>query len=156
MRGRRAKVCGGHNCAGPALELVAAALQGTFWGKAELTNDNSERSVAMATSARRVIKQVEDSGEELSGNIAQQIASLRKEIAAIADAVSDYGGSSLGDVQHNALALAKEVRHQGTVVARQVGRQANAASKVVQENPVPVIVALGTIALISALIFSRD
>lgn len=110
----------------------------------------------MATAARRVIKQVEGSGEELSGNIAQQIASLRKEIAAIADAVSDYGGNSFEDVQHNALALAKEVRHQGAVVARQVGRQANVATRAVQENPVPVIVVLGTIALISALIFSRD
>ena len=41
-------------------------------------------------------------------------------------------------------------------MAWQVNRQASVAGKAIQENPVPVIVALGTIALISALIFSRD
>lgn len=110
----------------------------------------------MATAAKRTIKQVEDAGEDLSENISQQIAALRREIASIADAVSDYSGHTFDDVQHNAVALAKEVRHQGAAVARQVSRQANVAAKSVQENPLPVIVALGTIALISALIFTRD
>ena len=110
----------------------------------------------MATAAKRAIKQVEDTSEEFSENLVRQIAALRKEIASISDAVSDYSGHTFDDVQHNALALAKEVRHQGAVVARQVGRQANVAGKAVQENPIPVIVALGTIALISALIFTRD
>ena len=48
------------------------------------------------------------------------------------------------------------MRKGGELVARQVGRNAGRAGKAVQENPVPVIVALGTIALISALIFRRD
>ncbi|UJW86256.1 hypothetical protein [Devosia sp. SL43] len=110
----------------------------------------------MATAAKRAIKRAEDTGEDLADSLSQQIAALRKEIASIADAVSDYSGHTFDDVQHNAVALAKEVRHQGAVVARQVSRQANVAGKAVQENPVPVIVTLATIALLSALFFTRD
>ncbi|MBE0580711.1 hypothetical protein [Devosia sp.] len=110
----------------------------------------------MATAAKRALKSVENAGESVSDALLDQIAALRNEIAAISEAVSDYGGHSLSDVQHNAVALAKEVRHQGAVVARQVNRQAGAAGKAIQENPIPVIVVLGTIALLSALIFTRD
>lgn len=110
----------------------------------------------MATSAKRAVKTVEDAGESMSDALFEQIAALRKEIAAISGAVSDYGGHHLDDVQHNAVALAREVRHQGAAVARQVSKQASVAGRAVQDNPVPVIVALGTIALLSALIFARD
>lgn len=110
----------------------------------------------MATATKRTIKSLENAGGEASDALLDQLASLRKEIASISEAVSDYGGHTLSDVQHNAVALAKEVRHQGAVVARQANRQAGIAGKAIQENPIPVIVALGTIALISALIFTRD
>lgn len=110
----------------------------------------------MASAAKRTIKTIEDTSENVSDALFNQLAALRKEIAAVSDAVGDYSGGQLGGVQHNALALAKEVRHQGDVVARQVGRQASVVGKAVQNNPVPVIVALGTIALLSALLFSRD
>lgn len=110
----------------------------------------------MATAAKRTIRAVEEAGDSVSDALLEQIASLRKELASISDAVNDYSGHALGGVQHNAVALAREVRHQGAAVARQVNRQASVAGKAIQENPLPVIVALGTIALISALIFSRD
>ena len=110
----------------------------------------------MAIAAKRALRQAEETGEEMIDNLSRQIAALRKEIASISDAVSDYSGPTFDDFQHNAAAIAKEVRQQGQVVARQVSRQATHASKAVQENPVPVLVALGTIALISALIFTRD
>lgn len=110
----------------------------------------------MATSAKRTIKTAEVTADSVSDALFDQIAALRKEIASISDAVSDYSGHTFGDLQHNASALAREFRQQGAVVARQVNRQAGVAGKAIQENPVPVIVALGTIALISALIFSRD
>lgn len=106
----------------------------------------------MATAAKRTLKRVEDAGDDL----AAQIASLRDEIASISDSVSRYGNSHFRDVQHNAVAVVDQVRQQGAVAARQINRQAHVAGKAVQENPIPVIVALGTIALISALIFSHD
>ena len=110
----------------------------------------------MATSAKRALKSVENAGDSVSDALLDQIAVLRKEIAAISEAVGDYGGHSLSDLQHGAAALAKEVRHGSALVARQVNRQAGVAGKAIQENPVPVIVVLGTIALLSALIFTRD
>ena len=110
----------------------------------------------MATAAKRALRSVEEAGEGVSDALLDQVAALRREIAAISEAVGNYGGHTLGNVQHNAVALAREVRHQGAVMARQVNRQASVAGKAIQSNPVPVIVALGTIALLSALIFMRD
>ena len=110
----------------------------------------------MATSAKRTIKAVENAGDSISDTLFDQIAALRKDIGAISDALSDYGGHSLGEVQHNAVALAREVRHQGAAVARQVNRQASIAGRAIHDNPVPVVVVLGTIALLSALIFRRE
>ena len=110
----------------------------------------------MATSAKRALKSVENASDSVSDALFDQIAALRKEIAAISETVGEYGGHSLSDLQHGAAALAKEVSHSSAVVARQVNRQASVAGKAIQENPVPVIVVLGTIALLSALIFTRD
>lgn len=109
----------------------------------------------MATAAKRIVKTTENAGESVSEALFDQVAALRREVASIADAVGDYRDHTLGGVQHNALALAREVGHQGAVVARQVSRQASVAGRAVHDNPVPVIVALGAIALLSALVFTR-
>ncbi len=110
----------------------------------------------MATATKRTVKALENASESAPDALLEQLAALRKEIASISEAVSDYGGHALGDVQRNAAALAREVRQQGVVVGREVNRQAHVAGKVVQENPVPVLVVLGTIALLSTLLFRRD
>lgn len=110
----------------------------------------------MAISAKRTIRAARKDGEDITEALLDQIAVLRKEIAEITDAVNDYSGNALSDVQHNAVALAKEVRHQGSIALRQANKQAHVASKAVQENPIPVIAVLGTIALLSALLFTRD
>lgn len=110
----------------------------------------------MARSAQRAIKHIEAAGDDISDEIFTQLASLRKEIASIADSASKYSGNRFDDVQHNALALADDFRHQGEKVARQVGKQARIATKAAQDNPVPLVVALGAIALASIWIFSRD
>lgn len=109
----------------------------------------------MATATKRALQRAEHSGEAVSENLGQQIAALRKQVEQISNAVHSYSDHSVDDLHHNAVAIAREVRQQGRVVARQVGRQANMAGKAVHDNPVPVVVALGTIALLSALIFTR-
>lgn len=86
----------------------------------------------------------------------EQIALLRREIAAIADTVNDYGSHRLRDARRSAVALGREMRHHGEIVAHEASRQAGAAGRAVRENPIPVIVALGTIALLSSLVFRRD
>ncbi|HTM77396.1 MAG TPA: hypothetical protein VL133_07180 [Devosia sp.] len=110
----------------------------------------------MATAARKTIKRLEDSADDVGGNISDQIASLRDEIATISESVSKYSSNRLGEAQHNAVAVVDQVRHQGAAAAKQLSRQANVAGRVVQENPIPVIVALGAIALISAFIFTAS
>ena len=110
----------------------------------------------MARPATRALRHLGAAGEDFSDELTLQVAALRKEIAAIADAVGDYGSPRFNDITNNAVALADEFKHQGAVVAKQVGRQARVATRAVQDNPVPVIVALGAIALISTLIFARD
>ncbi len=108
----------------------------------------------MAIFSLRNSKYVEPA--DMIDTLSNQIAQLRKELASVKTALGHYSENTFDDVQHNALALAREVRHGGKVVARQVSRQANVAGKVVQEHPVPVLIALGTIALLSTLLFTRD
>lgn len=110
----------------------------------------------MATNAKRTIKRIEDAGEDVAENLGAQLAALRREIATISSAVEEYGGPAVHDMRHNAVELVDQVRHQGAAAARQIGKQANVAGHAVRENPIPVIVALGAIALISAVIFTRD
>lgn len=110
----------------------------------------------MAITAKRTIRAARKDGEDITEALMDQIAVLRKELAEITDAVNDYSGNAFHDVQQNAVAIAKEVRHQGTIALRQANKQAQVASKAVQENPIPVIAVLGTIALLSALLFTRD
>lgn len=110
----------------------------------------------MARSAQRAIRHIEAAGDDISDEIFHQIAALRKEISSIADSANKYSNHRLEDVQHNALALAEDFRHQGAEVARRVTKQARIATKVAQDNPVPLVVALGAIALASVWIFSRD
>ena len=110
----------------------------------------------MATATQRALQRAEKGSEAIADNLSHQIAALRKQVDQLSHSVQSYGGHSVDDLQHNALALANEVRQQSRAVARQVSRQASVAGRAVQDNPVPVIVALGTIALVSALIFTRD
>lgn len=109
----------------------------------------------MARSTGRALQRAEHTGAAISENLSQQLAVLRKQVDQLSHSVHDYSDNSFDDLQHNAAALAREVRHQGRAVARQVGRQAHVAGDAVRENPVPVVIALGTIALLSALVFSR-
>lgn len=110
----------------------------------------------MASATQRALQRAEHGGEAIADNLSHQLAVLRKQVDQISHSVNSYNDHTFDDLQQNAVAIAKEVRHQGRAVARQVGRQANRAGKAVHDNPVPLVVALGTIALISALIFTRD
>lgn len=127
----------------------------------ELIGDNLSGASPMAIAAKRAIKRINDTGEDLGEGLSEQIAALREEIASISDSVRKYSNGHahdlqdrVHDVQENAVAVVEQVRHQGAVAARQIQRQAKVAGHAVQENPIPVIVALGAIALVSALIFT--
>lgn len=110
----------------------------------------------MANSTKQVIEAAEDMGHGASEAVSKRIAALQKEVTALTKAVGDYGGHELRELQHNAAVLARDVQRQGKQVVRQVERQAGAATRAVQENPLPVIVALGALALMAAMVFRRD
>jgi hypothetical protein len=110
----------------------------------------------MAIFPARAARQAEALSEEAFDKLSRQINLLRKELASVSASVDDYGGNTLESVQHSALAIAREVGHGSKDIARQVSHQAKRAGKAVQSDPLPVVVALGTIALLSALLFSRD
>lgn len=111
----------------------------------------------MATTiGKRTLRALEKDGADLQDALLDRIADLRSELADLSKAVNNYSGSSFDDLQHSAAAIAKEVRQQGAIALRQANRQAQVATKAVQENPVPALAVLGTIALLSALLFRRD
>jgi hypothetical protein len=110
----------------------------------------------MAFLSARALRHAETVSEDTIDNLSRQISLLRRELASVSEAVNDYSGNKLESVQHSALALARDLSHNGKDIARHVSRQARFASKTVQSNPVPVVVALGTIALLSAFLFTRD
>jgi hypothetical protein len=110
----------------------------------------------MAILSARAMRHAEAVSEDTIENLSRQIALLRKELTSLSSAVNDYSGSTLENVHQGALVLAREVSHGSKDLARQVSRQARLASKTVHDNPIPAVVALGTIALLSAFLFTRD
>lgn len=110
----------------------------------------------MATSAKRALQVVEDARDDVTDSLSDHVAALRQEIVAIAEAINEYGGERLHGVQRGAAQLAKDVQHQLPVVARQVSRQASSAGRAVRQDPLPVVVAVGTVVLLAALLFRRD
>ncbi|MDB5473216.1 MAG: hypothetical protein JWP99_519 [Devosia sp.] len=116
----------------------------------------SKGSVNVAIARLRAPRHAQAKGEELVTNLSRRIASLRKEIAAMSAAANAHSADSLSEVQHRGLALAREVETGSRLVARHVGQQAGHAGRLIQQNPVPAIVILGTMALVSSLFFSRD
>lgn len=108
------------------------------------------------SSTQRAFKSIDRAGDDVVAALMDQVADLRKQVDRLGNKANDYGDDMLHDLQDNVTALAKEARHQGAVALRQANKQVHVASKAVQENPVPVLVALGTLALVSALVFRRD
>jgi len=106
----------------------------------------------MASTARQAIQRIEHGGHD----VAEQVTALREDVAAVAEALARLGGHSANRLGHNALDLAGQVSHQGAVAAREIGKQANMAGRAVRENPAPMLVALGTVALLAALVLSRE
>lgn len=105
----------------------------------------------MANTARRALTALADTGDD----VAEHLSSLRADIAAIAQAVNEFGNHRLHDVRKGATALAREAGHQLPIVARQVGRQATHAGRAVGRDPLPAIVVLGTVLLLTSLLFRR-
>ena len=83
--------------------------------------------------------------------LAECVARLREDVRELASALRDQGAHRYGDLQHNASALVHDLRRQLPVATEELGRQARLAGRAVQRDPVPLLVTVGTIALLSSL-----
>jgi hypothetical protein len=117
-------------------------------------------SAIMAKASSRAIHSAEAAGGEVADRLMHAVASLRHEIASMANAVNDFGAPRVRDLQHdlqhNASALAQDLQRHLPVVARKVSRQAGVASRAVVNDPVPAIVVVGTLALLTSLFLRRS
>lgn len=96
---------------------------------------------------------------EVSDRLMHAVAGLRQELATVAAAVNDFGAPRMQDIQHSlqrgASGLADGLQRQLPVVARRVSRQAGVASRAVVNDPLPALVVMGTLALLTSLVLHR-
>ena len=96
-------------------------------------------------------------------SIGDQIASLSHEVARLASQTRRHAAprihdaaESAGQLAHNAGDFAGEVMHQIAPLARDVAHRARVAGRVVRDDPVPAVVAIGVFALIATLLLRRQ
>lgn len=113
---------------------------------------NIKRTVKAAASetARRAGELVDDVSDAEAG-LEHRLNELREELGSLALRLEDYAADRIGDARD----IVVEAGHQGARAARNVGRQANAVGQAVREDPLPTVVALGVIALLTAMFLSR-
>lgn len=96
-------------------------------------------------------------------DLAEQVRSLSRDIAHLARDVGRFAGPRVEEAAHTAGSIAGgvtsaagDVMNQLAPLARDVARRARAAGRVVRDDPVPAIVAIGTFALVVSLILRRQ
>lgn len=94
-------------------------------------------------------------GDRHQRHLASQIRTLQKEIDKLARRARHEGHDLIEEFGDGASDLFDEAVDFGRHAARNVSKQAIAAGKVVQRDPVPVLIAVGTVALVASLLLSR-
>jgi hypothetical protein len=105
--------------------------------------------------SRSPIRQLQRGGSDTYRYLQRQIEDLRDDIAAASGGVTRQSQHAFDEFGHHAVEFMDEAVKQGGVAADQVSRQLVATGKAVQRDPVPVLVAIGTLALISSLLMNR-
>jgi hypothetical protein len=77
-----------------------------------------------------------------------RVASLREQISELAQQVEAYAEDRLDDARD----LVASVADAGTVLAARAGRQTLATARAVRNDPLPLIVGLGVVALLTAMV----
>jgi hypothetical protein len=98
---------------------------------------------------------LQHSGTDTFHHLQRQIEGLRNDIAALSGDAAYQGHHALDDLGHHAAELLDEAGKQGRVVANRLSRQLASTGKAVQRDPLPVVVAIGTLVLVSSLLMRR-
>jgi len=116
--------------------------------KSAIKSASTEVSARASKTADRVSEAVSEIDDDLEGRFAE----LREQVAAIRDQLEEFAAERLEDVKD----VAAETLHQGGRAVRAAGRQASAVGVAVRNDPLPAIVGLGVIALLTALVIGRN
>ena len=112
------------------------------------------KSASAEVSARvsKAAERVSDISDEVEDDLESRFAELREQVLVIRDQLEEFAADRMDDVKE----VAAETLHQGGRAVRAAGRQANAVGTAVRNDPLPVIVGLGVIALLTALLVERN
>ena len=100
------------------------------------------------------LKMIDHHREEVGERLGEQLARLRAELTDLASTAQEYGRHHYSDLSHQAAATLHELRRHLPGAAEELSRQARQAGRAVRNDPVPLLVTVGTIALLTHL-FSR-
>lgn len=104
----------------------------------------------------KALKVIEHSREQAADVLGERIARLREDLGELAHGVQDYGSHRYGDLQHQASALVRDLGRHLPAATEELGRHARSAGRAVRRDPVPFLVAVGTVALLSSLFRRRN
>ncbi|HQZ11820.1 MAG TPA: hypothetical protein PK286_02950 [Devosia sp.] len=108
--------------------------------------------------------------DEMLDDVGQHLSALRHEVANLSGEAGKRGqklaeryGNQLGhqlhdtagQLQHAAGEIGGALVHQGTVAAREVGRQAQRATRAVQRDPLPTVAVVVALACVASLMLAR-
>ena len=102
------------------------------------------KAVAAAPAVRQRINHVATSLDDQLEETAGSIAILRQRVDALIEEAAD-------DARH----LASGAGRTGRAMARRAGHQVASAAESVRDNPIPTVIGLGLIALVTGLLVSR-
>jgi predicted nucleic acid-binding Zn-ribbon protein len=77
-----------------------------------------------------------------------RLAALREQIADLAEQVEEYAEDRLEDARD----LIANVADAGTALAARAGRQTLSTARAVRDDPLPLIVGLGVVAILTAMV----
>lgn len=94
-------------------------------------------------------------GAQHTPDLSHQVSDLAQEVAAIAASLGRQARPALADAGHSAVEFAEHLAQQMAPMAKQFRRRAKAAGRMMRDDPVPAVVAVGTLALLAMLLMSR-
>jgi len=114
-------------------------------------NETSETVSQGINATKEATEALAQTTSTVESELLERIASLREQLADLARQVEAFAQDQLTEARD----LAAEVGNAGADVARRAGRRTASAARAVRDDPIPVVVALGVLALLTAFFVAR-